>query len=73
LTNAYPVESHPQLIKQYYSFTVENIYYVIMIPFIAIIFFLFTIQLKGVYELYMELLRMVQLLGLLVYSSFPVG
>jgi hypothetical protein len=46
---------------------------VIILPMITIILFLFALQLKGVYELFMELFRVVQLLGLLVYSSFPVG
>ena len=44
-----------------------------MIPFITIAMLLFTLQLKGVYELFMETFRQLQIIGLLVYSSFPMG
>lgn len=44
-----------------------------MIPFTVLIIFLFALQLKGVYDMYMELLRIVQMLGISVYSSFPIG
>ena len=73
LTNVYSVSVHPQLMKSYYSFTAKNNNNLIIIPFIILIMFLFTLQLKGVYDMYMDLLRIVQILGLLVYSSFPVG
>jgi hypothetical protein len=59
--------------KSYYIFFGKNLCQIIMIPFVIIVLLFFTLQIKGVYELYMELLRTVQLLGLLVYSSFPVG
>ena len=73
LTNAYSVNSHPQLMKSYYTYTLKNNYNIFIIPFITLALFLFTLQLKGVYDMYMEVFRMAQMLGLLVYSSFPVG
>ena len=59
--------------KSNYLFTAKNIYNVIMVPFVVLVIFLFSLQLKGVYDLFMECYRMVQLLGLLVYSAFPIG
>lgn len=59
--------------KSYYLFTAKNIYNVIMVAFVVIVIFLFSLQLKGVYDLFMECFRMVQILGLLVYSAFPIG
>jgi hypothetical protein len=73
LTNTYPVNDHPELMKQYYAFSVKNQYNAIMVALITIVLFLFVLQLKGVYELFMELFRVVQLLGLLLYSAFPMG
>lgn len=59
--------------RQYFSYTVKNYFNLIMIPMLALLIFLLALQIKGVYELLVELLRIVQILGLLVFSSFPVG
>jgi hypothetical protein len=59
--------------KSYYLFAAKNIYNVIMVAFVVIVIFLFSLQLKGAYDLFMECFRMVQILGLLVYSAFPIG
>jgi len=45
----------------------------ILIPFLAIFFFLFALYLRGTYEMFIEVFRVVQLLGVLVYSAFPIG
>lgn len=73
VTNVYPVNQHPELMKSYFIFTAKNKFNIIVIPLIVIVFFLFSLQLKGVYELFMEFFRVVQILGLLVYSVFPIG
>jgi hypothetical protein len=73
LTNVYPVNQHPELMKSYYLFTAKNYFNVIMLPLVVIVLFLFSLQLKGVYDMFMEFYRVVQFLGLLVYSAFPVG
>jgi len=72
-TNVVAVSSLPQLMKQYFTYCAKNYYNVIMIPLLGLVIFIMALQIKGVYELLMELLRIIQVLGLLVYSSFPVG
>lgn len=73
LTNVFPVNQHPELMKSYYLFTAQNYFNLIMIPLVVIVLFLFSLQLKGVYDMFMEFYRVIQFLGLLVYSAFPVG
>lgn len=73
LTNVYPVEEHPQLLKAYFAFTTHNLYYVIAVPLITVCFFLLALQLKGVYDLLIEIFRIIQMLGILLYASFPIG
>jgi hypothetical protein len=67
------INQHPELIKEYYSYTVRTYYHLFTIPFLLLVAFLFLIQVKGVYPLYIEAYRVVQILGLLVYSAFPIG
>ena len=59
--------------KEYYTYSVKNYYNLFSIPFLLLITFLFLIQVKGIYELYIEVVRVVQLLGLLIFTAFPLG
>ena len=38
--------------KEYYSYSIRNYYNLFSIPFLLLITFLFLIQVKGVYEIY---------------------
>ena len=40
---------------------------------VVLIFLFFFLQIKGMYELYIEFFRILQVLGLVIYSSFPIG
>lgn len=59
--------------REYFSYVVQNNFNLIMIPFLAILLLTFMLQTRGVYDLLFETLRIVQTLGLLVYSAFPIG
>lgn len=72
-TNVFPVNQHPELMKSYYLLTVQNYYNLIVVPLVLVVLFLFSLQLRGVYDMLIELYRVIQFLGLLAYSSFPVG
>ena len=69
----YEVNQHPELMRQYYSYSLRNYHHFFTLPFLLLIAFLFLIQIKGVYSLYIESFRMVQLLGLLIYTVYPIG
>jgi hypothetical protein len=59
--------------KEYYSYVSRKNYDLFAIPFLILIAFLFLVQVKGVYSLYIEAYRMVQVLGLLIYTAYPLG
>ena len=59
--------------KEYYTYSIKNYYHFLMLPFLTIAVFLLALQIKGTYELIMESMRIVQILGLLLYTAFPVG
>ena len=62
-TNVFPVNQHPELMKSYYLLTVQNYYNLIVVPLVLVVLFLFSLQLRGVYDMLIELYRVIQFLG----------
>ena len=73
LTNVYSINQHPELLREYYNYAARNYFDMFLVPFLAIFFFLFALYLRGTYEMFIEIFRVVQLLGVLLYSAFPIG
>ena len=73
ITNVFNLYQRPEFMREYCTYVVQNSFNFIMVPFLALLLLTFMLQTRGVYELLFETLRIVQTLGLLVYSAFPVG
>ena len=72
-SNVYSVNQHPELLREYFTYAARNNFDMTLVPFLAIFFFLFALYLRGTYEMFIEGFRVVQLLGVLLYSAFPIG
>ena len=72
-SSVFEVNQRPELLKEYYSYSVRNYYQFFALPFLILMTFLFLMQVKGVYSVYIEVYRVMQTLALLLYSSYPLG
>jgi len=72
-SNTISVFERPEILRQYFSYCVRNYYNTIAIPLFILLLLFIGLRIVGTYELLIESVRVVQMLGLLVYSAFPVG
>lgn len=72
-TNEFSIQQHPTLIKEYYTYAVQSYYQLLALPFLGLCLFLVMTQIRGTYELIVEVLRVGQIMGLLLSSAHPVG
>ena len=71
-SNTLTIDEKPSVMKEYYLYNRKNLYHLWMVPFVALIVLLLMLQVRGTYDLLFELLRTVQLLGLAIYSVYPI-
>lgn len=72
-TTVFYINQNPQLMREYYQYSVTNYYNLILLPFLIVALFLLLLLIKGTYEMLIETIRILQVLGLLVYVGYPLG